>query len=297
MTPPIKKSITSALSKEKGSGADLDMTDTTEESKSPTKVPSHSKLLIDWPFTGKLRVPTSITMSATSNKDQYHHCVPSMIEVNTIAQTMCQSARQCLPELTLPRKPVFRRPTLSSAIHRFSSNTRHSHVDNEMIQSFEREHASSSNSSTAHHLDFQLIISKVSHNKILISLPDMLDLEDEQQGKLVHQLLRLSSVIHHRRLSSIMENSLTDNDMSTRSEQPNSSSGNSGTSPIKSRSKCDEILTEWPNNRDKPVRYPPTITSEYGANVSSKKNGMVISNSLPDMLDLSNMELLPCPRE
>ena len=89
----------------------------------------------------------------------------------------------------------------------------------------------------------------------------------------------------------------TDKDMNTRSEHQNLSRGNSGTSHIKSKFQCDELLVEWPVNRDRTAHYPSTIISEYGPNVSSKNNGMVTSNSLPDMLDLKDMELLPCPRE
>ena len=103
-----------------------------------------------------------------------------MIVVNTIEQTTCQSARQHFLELTLTQKPVCQRSNLSSAIHHRLSNTRYSHVDNGMVLSDERERGSCSNSGTAHHLDFQPIISEVLRNKSLIPLPDILNLEDEQ---------------------------------------------------------------------------------------------------------------------
>ena len=93
---------------------------------------------------------------------------------------MCQSARQHFPELIPTQKPVCQRSNLSSAIHHRSPNTRHSHVDNGMVLSDERERRSYSNSGTAHHLDFQPIISEVLRNKSLVPLPDILNLEDEQ---------------------------------------------------------------------------------------------------------------------
>mmetsp|Transcript_25127 Transcript_25127/g.54175 ORF Transcript_25127/g.54175 Transcript_25127/m.54175 type:complete len:405 (-) Transcript_25127:113-1327(-) len=101
--------------------------------------------------------------------------------------------------------------------------------------------------------------------------------------------------------------------MSSEQQQVHSRRNSSGTSHISSKSQRDELLMSWPTNHDKPARYPTTILSEHAPAVAvnnrsinhaknsgnnnkprqKKSGGMVNSTSLPDMLDLADLEPYP----